>query len=104
MNSVTTEDLGGMGPLVARFGRAGERLRRADQARPWVLDTAVVVLVFLMFCLPDLLHGGVGDDEVRAGSAWRSPSSPRSACRPCSGRWSFGGGGPLGAAASGVGA
>ncbi|MFI9779341.1 hypothetical protein ACIHCV_32400 [Streptomyces sp. NPDC051956] len=48
MNSVTTEDLGGTRPLVARFGRAGERLRRADPARPWVLDTAVVVLVFLV--------------------------------------------------------
>jgi signal transduction histidine kinase len=60
---VTTEDLGGMGPLVARFGRAGERLRRADQARPWVLDTAVVVLVFLVSCLPDLLHEGVGDGD-----------------------------------------
>ncbi|MER7201750.1 histidine kinase [Streptomyces sp. CB01635] len=60
---MTTEDLGAMGPLVARFGRAGERLRRADQARPWVLDTAVVVLVFLVFCLPDLLHRGVGDSD-----------------------------------------
>ncbi|MGW5658621.1 histidine kinase [Streptomyces sp. NPDC003758] len=55
-----------MGPLVARLGRAGQRLRHADRARPWVLDTAVVALVFLMFCLPDLLHtvgviGGDGD-------------------------------------------
>ncbi|WP_406109821.1 hypothetical protein [Streptomyces sp. NBC_01003] len=48
MNSVTTEDLGGTRPLVARFGRAGERLRRADAARPWVLDTAVVALVLLV--------------------------------------------------------
>lgn len=66
MTSVTTEDLSGMGPLVARLGRAGQRLRHADRARPWVLDTAVVALVFLMFCLPDLLHtvgviGGDGD-------------------------------------------
>ncbi|ANP52303.1 signal transduction histidine kinase [Streptomyces griseochromogenes] len=60
---MTTEDLGGMGPLVARLGRAGQRLRHADQARPWVLDTAVVVLVFLMFCLPDLLHGMDGDGD-----------------------------------------
>ncbi|UXY24376.1 sensor histidine kinase [Streptomyces cynarae] len=63
---MTTEDLSGMGPLVARLGRAGQRLRHADRARPWVLDTAVVALVFLMFCLPDLLHtvgviGGDGD-------------------------------------------
>ncbi|MFG2131873.1 sensor histidine kinase [Streptomyces sp. NPDC048751] len=52
-----------MGPLLARFSRGGQRLRQADRARPWVLDTAVVVLVFLMFCLPDLLHGGAGDGD-----------------------------------------
>ncbi|MEW2119913.1 sensor histidine kinase [Streptomyces sp. NPDC005474] len=52
-----------MGPLVARFSRGGQRLRQADRNRPWVLDTAVVVLVFLVFCLPDLLHGGVGDGD-----------------------------------------
>ncbi|MFB7594972.1 histidine kinase [Streptomyces sp. NPDC056160] len=57
-----------MGPLVARLGRAGQRLRHADRARPWVLDTAVVVLVFLLFCLPDLLHAlgvinGDGDGD-----------------------------------------
>ena len=56
-------DFGGMGPLVARFSRGGQRLRQADRNRPWVLDTAVVVLVFLMFCLPDLLHGGAGDGD-----------------------------------------
>ncbi|WP_443049230.1 sensor histidine kinase [Streptomyces sp. NBC_00316] len=49
-----------MGPLVARLSRGGQRLRKADRAHPWVLDTAVVVLVLLMFCLPDLLHGGAG--------------------------------------------
>ncbi|MFF4832816.1 sensor histidine kinase [Streptomyces sp. NPDC001315] len=49
-----------MGPLVARLARVGQRLRQADRDRPWALDTAVVVLVFLMFCLPDLLHGGAG--------------------------------------------
>ncbi|MFI1293630.1 sensor histidine kinase [Streptomyces sp. NPDC020792] len=59
-----------MGPLVARLGRAGQWLRHADRARPWVLDTAVVVLVFLMFCLPDLLHAvgaidGEGDGPRR---------------------------------------
>ncbi|MGW5373304.1 DUF7134 domain-containing protein, partial [Streptomyces sp. NPDC004011] len=64
MTSVTTEDLSGMGPLVARLGRAGQRLRHADHARPWVLDTAVVILVVLLFCLPDLLHatGAIGGD------------------------------------------
>ncbi|MET7451521.1 sensor histidine kinase [Streptomyces sp. NPDC005574] len=53
-----------MGPLVARLGRGGQRLRHADRAHPWVLDTAVVVLVFLMFCLPDLMHGGTGDGDA----------------------------------------
>ncbi|MYR87535.1 sensor histidine kinase, partial [Streptomyces sp. SID685] len=45
------------------LGRAGRRLRGADLARPWVLDTALVAVVFLMFCLPDLLHGGVVDAD-----------------------------------------
>ncbi|KUN09471.1 histidine kinase [Streptomyces yokosukanensis] len=52
-----------MGPLVARLSRGGQRLRQADRAHPWVLDTAVVVLVFVMFCLPDLLHAGGGDGD-----------------------------------------
>src|SRR3954468_748807 len=52
-----------MGPLVARLSRGGQRLRHADRTHPWVLDTAVVVLVFLMFCLPDLIHGGVDDGD-----------------------------------------
>ncbi|GAB7102097.1 sensor histidine kinase [Streptomyces phaeofaciens JCM 4814] len=52
-----------MGPLVARLSRGGQRLRQADRTHPWVLDTAVVVLVFLMFCLPDLFHGGVDDGD-----------------------------------------
>ncbi|MGW2894914.1 histidine kinase [Streptomyces sp. NPDC001212] len=60
--TMITDDLGAMGPLVARLGRAGQRLRRADRARPWVLDAAVVVLVFLLFCLPDLLHTLGGED------------------------------------------
>ncbi|MFJ9154586.1 sensor histidine kinase [Streptomyces sp. NPDC102270] len=60
---MATDDLGGMGPLVARLSRGGQRLRHADRIRPWVLDTAVVVLVFLMFCLPDLIHGSVDDGD-----------------------------------------
>ncbi|WP_314220372.1 sensor histidine kinase [Streptomyces zaehneri] len=55
---MTTDDLSGMGPLVARLSRGGQRLRQADRTHPWVLDTAVVVLVLVMFCLPDLFHGG----------------------------------------------
>ncbi|MFI6935288.1 histidine kinase [Streptomyces sp. NPDC050287] len=60
---MTTDDLSGMGPLVARLSRGGQRLRHADRTHPWVLDTAVVVLLFLMFCLPDLIHGGVNDGD-----------------------------------------
>ncbi|MFF4119575.1 sensor histidine kinase [Streptomyces sp. NPDC001714] len=57
-------DIGAAGPPAARLARAGQRLREADRAHPWVLDTAVAALVFLMFCLPDLLHHGrVGDGD-----------------------------------------
>ncbi len=56
-------DIDEMGPLVARFSRGGQRLRQADRAHPSVLDTAVVVLVFLLSCLPDLLHVGAGDGD-----------------------------------------
>ncbi|MGW5329533.1 sensor histidine kinase [Streptomyces sp. NPDC004014] len=68
MTSVASHDLSGTEPLVARLGRAGQRLRHADRARPWMLDTAVVVLVLLLFCLPDLLHtvGGDGPHHFRA--------------------------------------
>ncbi|MFF4548542.1 sensor histidine kinase [Streptomyces sp. NPDC001406] len=62
-STASTEDLDGMGPLVARLSRAGQRLRQADQAHPWVLDTTVVALAFVMFCLPDLLHTGSGDGD-----------------------------------------
>lgn len=61
--TTSADEAGGMGPLVSRLSRGGQRLRQADQAHPWVLDTAVVVVVFLMFCLPDLLHGGAGDGD-----------------------------------------
>ncbi|WP_030348885.1 sensor histidine kinase [Streptomyces sp. NRRL S-1022] len=60
---MTTDDISGMGPLVARLSRGGQRLRQADRTHPWVLDTVVVALVFLMFCLPDLLRGGVDDGD-----------------------------------------
>jgi signal transduction histidine kinase len=45
-------------PLVVRLSRVAHRLRQEDRGRPWVLDTAVVVAAFLLFCLPDLVHGG----------------------------------------------
>ncbi|MEU4300652.1 sensor histidine kinase [Kitasatospora aureofaciens] len=54
-------------PLFARLARLGQRLREADRAHPWVLDAAVVAVVFLMFCLPDLFppHGEDGPHEHR---------------------------------------
>ncbi|MFF1687738.1 MULTISPECIES: sensor histidine kinase [unclassified Streptomyces] len=60
---MTTDDISGTGLLVARLSGGGQRLKRADRTHPWVLDTAVVVLVFLIFCLPELLHGGVDDGD-----------------------------------------
>ncbi|MER6786054.1 sensor histidine kinase [Streptomyces sp. NPDC000658] len=73
---MTIDDLSGMGPLVARLSRVGRRLRQADRAHPWALDTAVVIVVFLMFCLPDLLHGGAddGDGPRRFRLAFTEPS------------------------------
>ncbi|MEU6536934.1 histidine kinase [Streptomyces sp. NPDC047000] len=67
MTTTAVDDAGVMTPLLGRLGRAGRRLRDADRARPWVLDATVVLLVLLMFGLPDLLHGhpGSGDAEGR---------------------------------------
>ncbi|WP_262413590.1 sensor histidine kinase [Actinacidiphila acidipaludis] len=68
MTSAATALDGGTGdpiwdhPLVARLVRACRRTQRTDRARPWLLDTAVVLGVLLLFGLPDLLHG-----ENRAG-------------------------------------
>ena len=45
-------------PLVARLARAGQRVRQFDADRPWALDTLTVAAVFLLFCVPDLVHGG----------------------------------------------
>jgi signal transduction histidine kinase len=44
-------------PLVTRLAQVGQRMREADRDHPWALDTAVVAGVFLMFCVPDLVHG-----------------------------------------------
>ncbi|MFD8702792.1 histidine kinase [Kitasatospora sp. NPDC059648] len=54
-------------PLFARLARIGQRLREADRAHPWGLDAAVVAVVFLVFCLPDLVpgHGDGGPHEHR---------------------------------------
>ncbi|MGW5349789.1 sensor histidine kinase [Streptomyces sp. NPDC004031] len=61
----TGADTGLAGPLAARLSRAAQRLRQADRAHPRVLDTALLALVFLAFCLPDLLHGEDGDGPRR---------------------------------------
>jgi signal transduction histidine kinase len=50
-------------PLIARTARIGQRMRQADRDRPWVLDTAVVSGVFLMFCVPDLVDP-VGPHDI----------------------------------------
>jgi signal transduction histidine kinase len=51
-------------PLVVRLARAGRCLKQVDLDRPWVLDTLVVVGVVLLFCVPDLMHGGGPDGLV----------------------------------------
>jgi signal transduction histidine kinase len=50
-------------PLLNRLARVRARVWRADRRRPWLLDTAVVLAVFLLFCLPDLIAHGPGLDE-----------------------------------------
>ncbi|MEU0073792.1 sensor histidine kinase [Streptomyces sp. NPDC006332] len=54
-----------MGRLVARINRGGQRLRQADRAHPWALDTLMVAVAIVMFCLPDVLPQGSGDDGPR---------------------------------------
>ncbi|MDX6258424.1 MAG: hypothetical protein QOH84_112 [Kribbellaceae bacterium] len=43
-------------PLVVRLSQAGQRLRRADAHDRWVLDILVALVVFVIFCLPQLIH------------------------------------------------
>ncbi|MFI9169118.1 sensor histidine kinase [Streptomyces lincolnensis] len=61
---MTTDDLSGTGLLLARLGRIGRRLRQADRVHPWALDATVVGLVFLIFCLPDVVDGGAVDGDA----------------------------------------
>ncbi len=49
--------------MMAWLTRTGQRLRQLDRNHLWVLDTAVIVVVFLLFCLPDLL----GDNDGPRG-------------------------------------
>ena len=48
--------------VTTRLFGAGQRARQWDEAHPWALNTAVVLAVFLMFCLPDLVHDGHRSD------------------------------------------
>jgi signal transduction histidine kinase len=41
---------------AARLTAAGRRVRQWDAGHPWALNTAVVLVVFLLFCVPDLAH------------------------------------------------
>lgn len=56
-------------PLLGRMLRGQSARRRLDQRHPWLLDTAVVLLVFLL-SLPDLFspdrHGPFGDTMHRS--------------------------------------
>lgn len=47
-------------PLARGLSRLGRRLKRGDRNHPWILDTGVIVVVALMFCVPDLVHDGDG--------------------------------------------
>jgi signal transduction histidine kinase len=43
-------------PWTARLLRAGQRVRQWEAEHRWAVDTAVVLAVFLVFCLPDLVR------------------------------------------------
>ncbi|MET9615649.1 sensor histidine kinase [Kitasatospora indigofera] len=68
--SAAAEPAGGGDPLsghpfFTHLARAGQRLRQLDRAHPSVLDASVVAVVFLVFCLPELVHSGAGPREHR---------------------------------------
>ena len=51
-------------PLVVRMTRLAQRLRQEDAQHPWVLDTGIVIIAFVLFCLPDLVRGDSGPREL----------------------------------------
>jgi len=51
-------------PVVARLFQAGRRLRQWDAGHRWALDTAVVLVIFMLFAAPDLHH----DNDHRGGA------------------------------------
>ncbi|OXM63359.1 two-component sensor histidine kinase [Amycolatopsis vastitatis] len=50
-------------PLLTRMTRIGRRLRRADRDHPWLLDTAVVAVIVLLFGVTEFVH----PDDGRPG-------------------------------------
>ncbi|WP_405879728.1 sensor histidine kinase [Streptomyces sp. NBC_01136] len=48
-------------PLAHGLSRLGRRLKQGDRNRPWILDAGVIMVVALMFCVPDLVHDGHGE-------------------------------------------
>jgi signal transduction histidine kinase len=54
--------------VVARLAQFGQRARRLDRGRPWLLDAGVTAVVFVFLCLPELLRGPHRDPgELRFG-------------------------------------
>ncbi|MDX3195816.1 sensor histidine kinase [Streptomyces sp. MN03-5084-2B] len=53
-------------PLLTRAIRIRRRLRQTGRARPWLLDTVVVAVVVVLFCVPEFVQF---DDD---GDPWSS--------------------------------
>ncbi|WP_308121223.1 sensor histidine kinase [Paractinoplanes bogorensis] len=52
-------------PMADRWFRAGRRMREWDAGHRWALNTGVVLVTFLAFGVPDLVHGeGPGDGPI----------------------------------------
>jgi signal transduction histidine kinase len=51
-------------PLIARLAGLYGRLRAADRLRPWIADTALVLVIVALFCIPDLLTRDTGPRAV----------------------------------------
>jgi signal transduction histidine kinase len=49
-------------PLVVWVAQVGQRVRQADRNHPWVLDAALIAVVFLLFGLQDIVPKGDSRD------------------------------------------